>query len=111
MRPGVCIRHAGECFSYTARRSSHRRRDLAGAHVYADPIDLNDLDHHMVYTWRIDNISLANLAIASASLTFTNISNWDSNANVLHIHLLDTAKGAGVSRSSMIRRTAHRLRT
>src|SRR3979409_339279 len=59
-----------------------------------NPIDLNDLDHHMVYTWRIDNISLANVAISSASLTFTNIANWDSNANVLHIHLLDTAKGS-----------------
>jgi hypothetical protein len=61
-----------------------------------NPIDLNDLDHHMVYTWRIDNISLSNLSITSASLTFTNIANWDSSANVLHIHLLDTAKGAGV---------------
>ena len=61
-----------------------------------NPIDLNDLDHHMVYTWRIDNISLTNLAVSSASLTFTNIANWDGNANVLHIHLLDTAKGSGV---------------
>src|ERR1700738_1987028 len=61
-----------------------------------NPVDLHDLDHHMVYTWRIDNISLSNVAITSASLTFTNISNWDSSANVLHIHLLDTAKGAGV---------------
>lgn len=61
-----------------------------------NPVDLNDLDHHMVYTWRIDNISLNNVAISSASLTFTNIANWDSNANVLHIHLLDTAKGSGV---------------
>jgi len=62
-----------------------------------NPIDLNDLDHHMVYTWRIDNISLTNLSITSASLTFTNIANWDSNANVLHIHLLDTARNPGVA--------------
>jgi hypothetical protein len=62
-----------------------------------NPIDLNDLDHHMVYTWRIDNISLSNLSITSASLTFTNIANWDSNANVLHIHLLDTARNSGVA--------------
>jgi hypothetical protein len=61
-----------------------------------NPANLNNLDHHMVYTWRIDNISLANLTIASASLTFTNIANWDGNPNVLHIHLLDTAKGSGV---------------
>ncbi|SRR5581483_1376448 len=61
------------------------------------PADLNDLDHHMVYTWRIDNINLNNLAITGATLTFKNISNWDSNPNVLHIHLLDTAIFAGVA--------------
>ncbi|MDQ6623257.1 MAG: hypothetical protein M3Y86_07205 [Verrucomicrobiota bacterium] len=61
------------------------------------PVDLNDLDHHSVYTWRIDNISLNGGNISSASLTFTNIANWDSNANVLHLWLLDTAKSAGVA--------------
>lgn len=61
------------------------------------PADLNDLDHHMVYTWRIDNINLNNLAITSATLTFKNIANWDTNPNVLHIHLLDTAINAGVA--------------
>lgn len=60
------------------------------------PSDLNDLDHHMVYTWRIDNINVAPSTITSASITFTNIANWDSSANVLHMHLLDTAKWAGV---------------
>ncbi len=61
------------------------------------PTDLNDLDHHLVYTWRIDNINLNGGTISSASLTFTNIANWDSNANVLHLWLLDTARNAGVS--------------
>jgi hypothetical protein len=61
------------------------------------PVDLNDLDHHMVYTWRLDNINLNGGTISSASLTFTNIANWDTNANVLHLWLLDTAKNAGVS--------------
>ncbi|MDQ2949145.1 MAG: hypothetical protein M3Y27_24940 [Acidobacteriota bacterium] len=60
------------------------------------PVDLNDLDHHMVYTWRIDNINLNGGTISGASLTFSNIANWDSNANVLHMWLLDTAKNAGV---------------
>ncbi|MGZ5537535.1 MAG: hypothetical protein ACXWG0_03310 [Chthoniobacterales bacterium] len=60
------------------------------------PVDLNDLDHHMVYTWRIDNINLNGGTISGASLTFTNIANWDGNANVLHLWLLDTAKNAGV---------------
>lgn len=60
------------------------------------PADMNDLDHHMVYTWRIDNISVAGSAITSATFSITNISNWDSNPNVLHLHLLDTAIHSGV---------------
>lgn len=60
-----------------------------------NPADLNDLDHHKVYTWRLDN--LPTTAIISAKLTITNIANWDSNPNMLFIHLLDTAKNGGVS--------------
>ncbi len=61
------------------------------------PSDLGDLDHHLVYTWRIDNISLTGSAITSATLSIANISNWDPNPNVLHLHLLDTATNAGVA--------------
>ena len=55
------------------------------------------LDHHDAYTWRIDGVNLAGKTITSATLTFRNISNWDSNANRLFIHLLDTARAAGVT--------------
>ena len=55
------------------------------------------LDHHDAYTWRIDGVNLAGKTITSATLTFRNISNWDSNANRLFIHLLDTARVTGVS--------------
>ena len=61
------------------------------------PVDLNDLDHHSVYTWRVDNVNLNGKTITGARITFTNIANWDNNANRLYIHLLDTAKAAGVS--------------
>lgn len=61
-----------------------------------DPVNLNNLDHHIATTWRIDNITVAPATITGATLTFTNIANWDSNANVLHMHLLDTAISAGV---------------
>lgn len=61
------------------------------------PTDMGDLDHHSVYTWRIDNITLDPALINGATLTFTNIRNWDANPNVLHLHLLDTAKNAGVA--------------
>ena len=60
-----------------------------------NPVDLNDLDHHSLYTWRIDNVP--NVTILSASLNFDNITNWDTNANVLHMHLLDTAINPGVA--------------
>ena len=62
-----------------------------------NPVDLYDLDHHEVYTWRLDNLNIDTSTISGASLSFSNIRNWDSNDNVLHIHLLDTAINAGVA--------------
>ncbi len=56
-----------------------------------------DLDHHRAYTWRIDNVNLTGKTITGAKLTFTNISNWDSNPNMLFVHLLDTARNAGAA--------------
>jgi PEP-CTERM motif-containing protein len=56
-----------------------------------------DLDHHKAYTWRIDGVDLAGKTITGATLTISNISNWDSNANMLFIHLLDSARAAGVA--------------
>ncbi len=60
------------------------------------PADLNDLDHHQVYTWRVDNINLQGKVITGAKLKIKNISNWDTNPNRLFMHLLDTAKNSGV---------------
>jgi len=56
-----------------------------------------NLDHHDAYTWRIDGVNLGGQTITGATLTFTNISNWDTNPNMLFIHLLDSAKNAGVA--------------
>ena len=56
-----------------------------------------DLDHHRAYTWRIDGVNLAGKTITGAKLTFSNISNWDHNANMLFVHLLDTARNSGVA--------------
>jgi hypothetical protein len=61
------------------------------------PSDLNDLDHHSAYTWRIDNININPATITGATLTFSNISNWDPNPNILFMHLFDTAKYSGVN--------------
>lgn len=52
-----------------------------------------DLDHHRAYTWRISNIVIPpGHVITGASITFRNIANWDTNANTLFVHLLDTAR-------------------
>ncbi len=56
-----------------------------------------DLDHHSAYTWRIDGVNLAGKTITGAKLTFSNISNWDRNANMLFVHMLDTARNAGAA--------------
>jgi len=55
-----------------------------------------NLDHHDAYTWRIGGVNLTGRTITSATLTFRDISNWDSNANRLFVHLLDTARAASV---------------
>ncbi len=51
-----------------------------------------DLDHHRAYTWQLNNVSVPQgQVITGASLTFTSIRNWDSNPNMLFVHLLDTS--------------------
>src|SRR4051812_22872403 len=49
------------------------------------PVDLNDLDHHSVYTWRVDNVNLHGQTITGARITFTNIANWNSETNRLYV--------------------------
>jgi hypothetical protein len=62
------------------------------------PSDMGDLDHHLVYAWRIDNIAPGSpVNVTSATLTFTNIANWDSNPNMLFVWLMDTAAHPGVT--------------
>ena len=56
-----------------------------------------DLDHHSAYTWRINGVNLNGGTIMGATLTINNISNWDTNPNMLFIHLLDTAVNPGVA--------------
>jgi hypothetical protein len=55
------------------------------------PANLNDLDHHSAYAWLLTGLSLGGGSLTSASITFSNIRNWDNTANKLFIHLLDAA--------------------
>jgi hypothetical protein len=56
-----------------------------------NPADMNDLDHHMLYTWRIQDTALIGKNITSATLTFTKMFNWDTSGNVLYLWLLNNA--------------------
>lgn len=58
--------------------------------------DLNDLDHHLMYAWKIADAGLAGQTVTSATLTFTNMYNWNTDTNKLFIDLLDTATNKGV---------------
>ena len=61
------------------------------------PSDLGDLDHTLAYAWRIDDISIGTDVVASASLSFKDISNWDNNPNTMFLWLFDSARSAGVT--------------
>lgn len=62
-----------------------------------NPVDLNDLDHHQVYTWKVSNVNLPQgHQITGARITISNIANWDANPNRLFVHLLDNARYSGV---------------
>ena len=56
------------------------------------PANMDNLDHWRYYTWGIDLTSegyTVGTPITEATLTFSNISNWDNRENHLFIHLLD----------------------
>jgi len=56
-----------------------------------------DLDHYKAYTWKLGGLNYTDKTITGASITFSNIRNWDANQNRLFVHLLDTAKYNGVA--------------
>ncbi len=55
-----------------------------------NPVDLHDLDHYKYYTWGIDWSIPDNEKIVGATLFFDNIRNYNSSANDLWVHLLDS---------------------
>lgn len=73
----------------------------SGSKSFAAPAVLKEMDHHMLYTWKITptfvtGATPAQIEITRASITFTQMYNWDNGSNKLHLHLLDTAINSGV---------------
>lgn len=81
----------------TAGNTNTSSNNPGNSSTYQGGASQFDLDHHLAYTWRIGGINLAGQTITGASLTFTNVLNWDGNANTLFVHLFDTAINANVA--------------
>jgi hypothetical protein len=52
-----------------------------------------DLDHHRAYTWQVNAAGRipAGQTITGATLTFSSITNWDTNPNTLFVRMFDSA--------------------
>jgi hypothetical protein len=59
-----------------------------------NPANLNDLDHHSAYSWKLSGLTTQ--TITYASINISQIQNWDATANMLFVWLLDTAINPGV---------------
>jgi len=81
-------------FSPTATASNTNSTTNNPSHTnYQGGANQFDLDHHLAYTWRIGGVTIApGQVITGARITFHNIANWDTNPNMLFVHLLDTAR-------------------
>jgi len=55
------------------------------------PADLGDLSHSYAYTWGIDFELPQGQYVDFASITFTDIRNWQNEPNTLFVNLLDSA--------------------
>jgi PEP-CTERM motif len=76
----------------TAANTNSQTNNPNNASTYQGGANQFDLDHHRAYTWQINNVVIpAGQTITGASITFTSIANWDTNANRLFVHLLNTA--------------------
>ncbi len=91
-KAGVVVAFAGALLSVPAGASAA----LLGTYQ-PSPADLNDLDHHMLYTWRIEDPNLVGKTVTSATITFSSMYNWDTSGNILYMWLLDSAYLPGTS--------------
>jgi len=67
-----------------------------------NPADLNDLDHNYYYSWQVNWTVPTNQQITGATLSISNINNWERDSNILYVHLLDTAPTLATRLSSTV---------
>lgn len=74
----------------TTAANNNNSTDNLNESDYAGGANQFDLDHTRAYTWQINGINLAGKNITSATITFKNIANWDTNTNKLFVHLFNS---------------------
>jgi hypothetical protein len=84
--------------STTTAANFNNSTDNVNEADYAGGAHQFDLDHHNAYTWKISGMTIpAGQTIVSAQICFKDIANWDTNANKLFVHLLNTANNSGIA--------------
>lgn len=88
-------------FTFTASTTAgntNTSTNSPGSPSYNGGANQFDLDHHYAYTWRLGGLTIpAGQTITSASICFKDIANWDTNANKLFVHLLNSATNNGIA--------------
>jgi hypothetical protein len=85
----------------TGANTNTSTNNAANSNTYQGGANQFDLDHHRAYTWQINNVVIPQgQQITGATLTFTSIRNWDTNPNMLFVHLLDSARAYTTSTST-----------
>ena len=84
---------------------------FSNSFVYVPPTaDLQDLDHHNAYMWTLSGLQTAQPYIG-ATLTISNINNWDLTKNILFMHLFDTALTTPAAGGSVVSGSGNNILT
>jgi len=67
-----------------------------------NPADLNDLDHNCYYSWQVNWTVPTGQTIVGATLSISNINNWNRESNILYVHLLNSAPTLATRLSSTV---------
>jgi hypothetical protein len=84
----------------TTAGNTNNSTDNLNESDYAGGANQFDLDHTRAYSWQIGGVNLNGKTITSATITFKNIANWDTNTNKLFVHLFNTGTSYATSNAT-----------
>jgi len=87
-----CTSALGDTYTFGASPTAPSGNNNTASTTYNGGTQQFDLDHHRAYSWQLGGLGVpSGQTITSASISFRNIANWDTNANMLFVHLFDSA--------------------